>query len=180
MAPPKRDDIKGKDPASSKSPVQKQKHSPPTNFGEFLDASHLANYMNYFSKRPIVVEQHVQEKTLFDHLIGYEFMPGGWESLMTIKGIIQEEAVQVFWSNIHDSNLDDLKFHTKVYSVQMDLDPSSLSTLLGIARPTRQAFPFPPKELDKVAILQVFGVRKRLGMGNSMPWSVTLKCIFSI
>lgn len=61
------------------------------------------------------MEQHVHEKTLFDTLIGYELIFGGWESLMTIKGIVQEEVIWVFWSNIHDLSLDDLTFHTEVY-----------------------------------------------------------------
>lgn len=39
----------------------------------------------------------------------------------------------------------------------MDLDLSALSTLLGIARPKGQAILFPPEELDKVAISEVFG-----------------------
>lgn len=39
----------------------------------------------------------------------------------------------------------------------MDVDPSTLSTLLGIARPTGQAMTFPPEELDKAAISKVFG-----------------------
>lgn len=76
------------------------------------------------------MERHVHEKTLFDTLIGYEVVSSGWESLMI------EEAIRVFWSNIHDSSLNDLTFHTEVYGVQMDINPSALSTLLGIVRPT--------------------------------------------
>lgn len=101
------------------------------NYSAFLDASRLSNYTNYFSKMLIAVEQHVNEKTLFDHLIGYELMPGGWESLMTIKGVVQEEVLYVFWSNIHDSNLNDLTFHTEVCGVQMDLYPSHYPPYLG-------------------------------------------------
>lgn len=158
MAPPKRDDPKRKGKASSsKIPIQKPPRPPPINYGPFLDASRLLNYKHYFSKRPIAVERHVHEKTLFDTLIGYELVSGGWESLMTIKGEVQEKAVRVFWSNIHDSNLDMLVFHTEVYGVQMDLDPSTLSTLLGIVRPTGKAVPFPLGDLDKAAILEVFG-----------------------
>lgn len=57
----------------------------------------------------------------------------------------------MFWSNIHDSTLEDLTFHTEVYGVQMNVDPLVLFTLLGIARPTGQAVAFPPKEIDKAA-----------------------------
>lgn len=39
----------------------------------------------------------------------------------------------------------------------MDVDPSVLSTLLGIARPTSQAVAFPPEEIDKATISNVFG-----------------------
>lgn len=99
MAPPKKDDPKGKGKASlSKLPVQKPMRQPPVNYGPFLDASHLANYKNYFLKRPIAVEHHVHEKTLFETIIGYELMPSGCESLMMIQGIVQEEVVRVFWS----------------------------------------------------------------------------------
>lgn len=158
MAPPKRDDSKGKGKeSSSKLQVQKPTRPPPVNFGQFLNASCLANYKNYFSKRPIAVERHVHEKTLFDTIIGHELMFGGWESLMKIQGIVQEEVVQVFWSNIHDSGLKDLTFHTEVYGIQMDVDPSVLSTLLGIARPIGQVMAFPPKEIDKAAISDIFG-----------------------
>lgn len=157
MAPPKRDDPKGKGKASSsKLPVHKPSRPPPINYGSFFYTSRLSNYKHYFSKRPITVEQYVHEKTLFDMLIGYELVSGGRESLMIIKGEVQEEVVWVFWSNIDNSNLDTLAFHTKVYSVQINLDPSTLSTLLGIARPTRRTVSFPPRDLDKAIILKVF------------------------
>lgn len=158
MAPPKKDDPKGKGTASSsKLSVQKQKRPPPTNFGAFWDASRLTNYNHYFSRRPIAVERDVHEKTLFDTLVGYKLVLGGWESLMIIKGEVQEEAVRVFWSNIHDLSLDNLTFHTEVYEVHMDIDPSALSTLVGITRPTSKVVAFPPEELDKTAISEVFG-----------------------
>lgn len=75
---------------------------------------------------------------------------------MNIKGEVQEEVVHVFWSNIHVSNLNTLSFSTKVYGVQMDMDPFMLSTLLGIARPIGQVVVFPPEELDKATISEVF------------------------
>lgn len=77
MAPPKRNAVKGKALVTSKLPVQKPMRPPPINYGPFLDASSLANYKNYFSKRLIAVERHVHEKTLFNTIIGYELMPGG-------------------------------------------------------------------------------------------------------
>lgn len=38
----------------------------------------------------------------------------------------------------------------------MDVNLSTLSTLLGIVRPTSQAVAFPPKEIDKAAVLEAF------------------------
>lgn len=158
MAPPKRDDTKGKGKASSsKFLVHKPSRPPLVNYGQFLDAFSFSNYKHYFTKRLVAMKRHVHEKTLFDMLIGYELVSDGWESLMTIKGEVQEEALRVFWSNIHDSSLKDLSFHTKVYGVPMSLDPSILSTLRGIARPTGKAVTFPLADLDKAVISEVFG-----------------------
>lgn len=103
------------------------------------------------------MERDVHEKTLFNTLVGYELVLGAWESLMTIKGEVQEEAMRVFWSNIHDLSLDNVTYRTEVYGVHMDIDPSALSTLIGITRPTGKVVAFPPEELDKAAISEVFG-----------------------
>lgn len=92
MAPPKRNADKGKGP-TTKLPIQKPIRPQLVNYGPFLDASGLSNYKNYFSKRPIAIEHHVHKKTLFNTLIGYMLVSGGWESLMMIQGIVQEEAV---------------------------------------------------------------------------------------
>lgn len=97
--------------------MQKPNKTPPINYGSFLDVSRLMNYKHYFLKRPIAVEHHVNSKTLFDHIWGYKVVLGGWEALMNIKGEVQEEAIQVFWTNIHESNLNTLIFHTEVYGV---------------------------------------------------------------
>lgn len=78
-------------------PIHKPPRPPPIHYRPFLDASHLLNYKHYFSRRPAVVERSVHEKTLFDKLIRYEIGPGGWESLMSIKGEVKEETVWVFW-----------------------------------------------------------------------------------
>lgn len=88
MAPPKKNVDKGKASTTSKLPVQKPTRPPPVNYGPFLNASRHANYKNYFSKRPIAIKCHVHEKTLFDTIIGYELVPGRWESLMKIQGIV--------------------------------------------------------------------------------------------
>lgn len=97
MTPPRRDDPKGKGKAfSSNLSVQNPPQPSSVNYRPFLNASCLSNYMNYYSKRPIAIEQHMHEKTLFDTLIRYMLVSGGWESLMTIKGEVQEEAVWVF------------------------------------------------------------------------------------
>lgn len=156
MAPPKRVVDKGKVPTTIKLPIQKARRPPPVNYRPFLNASCRANYTHYFSKRLIVIERSVHEESLFDTLVGYTLIPGRWKSLMTIKREVQEEAVWVFWSNIHDSSLEDLNFHTELYGVQMDIDPSIVAMLLGIARPTSQAVAFPPEELDKAVISEVF------------------------
>lgn len=76
MAPPKMDDPKGKQKASSSNLlVQKPMRPSPVNYWPFFYASLLASYKNYFSKRLIAIEYHVHEKTLFDAIIGYELMP---------------------------------------------------------------------------------------------------------
>lgn len=72
----------------------------------------------------------------------------------------------MFWSNIHDSRLEDLTFHTEVYGVWMDVDPSTLSTLLWIARLTSQAVAFPLEELDKATISKVFGYENTMWFGK--------------
>lgn len=84
---------------------------------------------------------------------------------MTIKGEVQEEVGQVFWSNIHDSSLEDLSFHTEVYRVQMHFDLTTLSTLLGIVRPTSKAVAFPLVHQDKAAISEVFGYESTTWFG---------------
>lgn len=88
MAPSKRIVDKGKAPAISKLPVQKPTRLPPVNYGPFLNALCLMPHQLHtlFSKRLIAIERFVHEKTLFDTLVGYTLIPGGWESLMTIKG----------------------------------------------------------------------------------------------
>lgn len=48
----------------------------------------------------------------------------------------------------------------------MDIDPSALSTLLGIARPTGQAMVFSAEELDKAVISEVFGHEGTIWFGK--------------
>lgn len=95
---------------------------------------------------------------------------------MIIKGKVQEEVVWVFWSNIHDSSLEYLTFCTKVYGVQMDVNPSALSTLLGIVRPIGQTVAFSPKELDKAAIYEVFGRESTTWFGKLQA----TKCLLEV
>lgn len=52
----------------------------------------------------------------------------------------------------------------------MHLDPCTLSTMLGIVRPTGKTVTFPPANLDKAAISKVFG-------RESMTWFGKLQAI---
>lgn len=170
---PKHNGAKG---MGTKLSVQKNnKPMPPINYNAFLNQASLSNYTNYFSKDLLFVERHVNANTLYNVSVGHNLFPIGWKDFMSIKGILQEEAMHIFYTNIHASKITQLYFRIEVYGVHMEIDPDVISTLLGIDYPDEDVVEFPPTGINKVEILALFSQKEKHQFGKLTVTEYNLK-----
>lgn len=76
--------------------------------------------------------------------------------ITVIKGTVQQQAVKIFFSNIHNTNFTNLSFETEVYRVRMLINPYWAMMLLGIARPITNIAIFPNQGINKAHISELF------------------------
>lgn len=126
------------------------------NYGAFHNSVALHNYNNIFSKNKVFIERFVKQTTLRDFTIGTVILNDVWIQIIVIKGTVQQEAVRIFYSNIHNINFTNLSFEIEVYGVRILINPDQVAMILEIARPTTDIVAFPNQGIDKAHISMFF------------------------
>lgn len=77
------------------------------------------NFNNIYSKKGIFIERYVKQSTLRDFTMGTMIPNDAWMQRTIIKGKVQQEAICILYSNIHNTDYTHLSFKTEVYGVWM-------------------------------------------------------------
>lgn len=68
----------------------------------------------------------------------------GWSPLFEVQGLVQDEVVRIFYSNVFNENHATLSFYTSVNKVPIHINPNYISHVTGIPREFNNPITFPP------------------------------------
>lgn len=169
--------FQGKGPASSGTPPPKRsKKKKGGSFSPFHDELSQTRYKTIFSSRGLLIEKPVALDALHTIQLYEHINTRGWMPIMSIKGLVHDEAVRIFNSNIFDENFWTLSFYSLVYKIPILINPDYISTFWGIPR-VADVIPFPPKHMSKE---DKAAMTRRL-CGKTIRWTTKLAksdCIF--